>query len=101
MNIDRDIAALANKWAMNRYKLPNSHTDGMDSKEFFEFLKDDIAKLVKDQSIAFSEYVGMYGWEVLSEPHPEAGKWVSPMNVQYGIKATEELYAQFLQQQSQ
>lgn len=86
----------------------------MTSKEILERYRDDSAfpelstvvfmrkdcleamdEYAKQQAFAFGEYLGEYGWEILSEPHSEAGKWVSPTNLQYGFKTTEELYSLF------
>lgn len=61
----------------------------------FKYFSPAMDEYAKQQAIAFGEYLGGYGWEILSEPHSEAGKWVSPTNLQYGFKTTEELYSLF------
>jgi hypothetical protein len=66
----------------------------------FKYFSPAMDQYAKQQAIDFGGYLGEYGWEILSEPHSEAGKWVSHSNIQYGFKTTEELHTLFLQSTS-
>lgn len=49
-------AEIANKWQMNRYKTPHS-LEGMDNKEYFDLLTQDIKEVVDEQAILFGAWL--------------------------------------------
>lgn len=54
-----------------------------------------LLKTVKQQSIAFNEWLSDYGWERCDLNGPHSGKWVSDINIQYGFKTISQLYKEF------
>lgn len=47
---------IANKWQMNRYRTPGQE-GGMDNKEFYELMQDDISQYGKDHALHFLKWM--------------------------------------------
>lgn len=66
----------------------------------FSYISPAMDQYAKQQAEGFGQYIGEYGWEMVSEPHSKAGQWISPTNLQYGFKTTSQLYTIYLQQKN-
>lgn len=90
---------IANKWQMNRYLTP--HQDGgMDNKEFYEQLDDDISNYAKQQSIGFIEWISINGWyfnkiKRYSNRNESSDNLIEVLSA---TKSTEELYTLYQSQ---
>jgi len=83
---------VANRFAMGRFRTPNTNPmDGMDSKEFYEFLLEDINIVAKKRAIAFSEWIANRGYQ-----HYKDDIWMVGL---YFKRTTVDLYETFLQSQ--